>query len=198
MLLSTNATSDQEQYNFFDLRSEINYRVSKLGVIAADAERTRFTGMDQTRNITQMLRQWSDGNRDALEDVMPLVYDELQKQAAQFLSHERRDHTLQATALIHETYLKLINQDELDWESRSHFFAISAKLMRRILVDQTRTNKCQKRGGEAVRISLAEVRTVYVEQKGVDLMALDEALHRLEERDSVNRHASSNGGISRY
>ncbi len=140
--------------------------------------------MEQPRDITQMLRQWSDGNRDALEDLMPLVYDELHKQAARFLGHERRDHTLQATALIHETYLKLTGQKEVDWESRTHFFAISAKLMRRILVDHARTRNRQKRGGDAVRISLAEAGTVAVEQKGVDLMALDEALQRLEERDS--------------
>lgn len=139
--------------------------------------------MDQNRDITQMLRQWSDGNRDALEDLMPLVYDELHKQAARFLSHERRDHTLQATALIHETYLKLIGQNEVNWESRTHFFAISAKLMRRILVDHARTKNRQKRGGDAVKISLAYAGTVAAEEKGVDLMALDEALVRLEKKD---------------
>ncbi len=131
-----------------------------------------------------MLRQWSDGNRDALEELMPLVYDELHKQAARFLSRERRDHTLQATALIHEAYIKLISQNEVDWESRTHFFAISATLMRRILVDHARTKNRQKRGGDAVRISLAEAGSVAVKEKGVDLMALDEALMRLEKWDS--------------
>jgi RNA polymerase sigma factor (TIGR02999 family) len=92
----------------------------------------REAGMNQTRQITQMLRKWSGGNRAVLEDLMPLVYDELHNQAARFLNRERRDHTLQTTALIHETYLKLVDQREVNWESRTHFFAIAANLMRRI------------------------------------------------------------------
>jgi len=88
-----------------------------------------------------MLRLWSDGNREVLEDLMPLVYDELHRQAARFLSRERRNHTLQTTALIHETYLKLVDQREVNWESRTHFFAIAANLMRRILVDYARKKK---------------------------------------------------------
>lgn len=140
--------------------------------------------MDQTRDITQMLRRWGEGNRDALEDLMPLVYDELHKQAARFLRHERRDHTLQATALIHETYLKLSGQDEIDWENRAHFFAISSKLMRRILVDHARAKNRQKRGGDAVKLALDEAGSVAIQEKGIDLMALDEALQRLEKKDS--------------
>jgi len=139
--------------------------------------------MNQTRQITRMLRQWSSGNREVLEDLMPLVYDELHKQAARFLSRERRDHTLQITALIHETYLKLIDQREVNWESRTHFFAIAANLMRRILVDYARTKKRDKRGGDAVKLTLEEAATVAVKERSIDLMALDEALKRLEKID---------------
>jgi len=143
----------------------------------------RQAGMNETRKITQTLRQWSGGNHKVLEDLMPLVYDELHKQAARFLNRERRDHTLQTTALIHETYLKLIDQREVNWESRTHFFAIAANLMRRILVDYARTKKRDKRGGDAVKLTLEEAATVAVKERSIDLMALDEALKRLEKID---------------
>lgn len=112
--------------------------------------------MNETHQITQMLREWSEGSRKASENLMPLVYDELHRQAVRFLRHEGRDHTLQATALIHETYLKLIDQREVNWESRTHFFAIAANLMRRILVDYARAKHREKRGGDAVKLSLAK------------------------------------------
>lgn len=140
--------------------------------------------MNQTRQITGMLRQWSNGNREALEELMPLVYDELHRQAARFLSRERRDHTLQTTALIHETYLKLIDQREVNWESRTHFYAIAANLMRRILVDYARTKKRNKRGGDAVKLTLEEAALVVGKERSIDLMALDEALTRLEKIDA--------------
>jgi len=139
--------------------------------------------MNQTRKITQMLREWSGGNREALEDLMPLVYDELHKQAARFLSRERADHTLQATALIHETYIKLVDQREVNWESRTHFFAIAANLMRRILVDYARRKNREKRGGDVVKLTLEEAVLVVGKEKSVDLMALDEALTKLEKID---------------
>ena len=139
--------------------------------------------MSKTQNITQMLRMWSDGDREVLEDLMPLVYDELHRQAARFLSRERRDHTLQTTALIHETYLKLVDQREVDWESRTHFFAISANLMRRILVDYARKKNREKRGGDVVKLPLEEAALVVGKEKSVDLMALDEALTKLEKID---------------
>ena len=130
-----------------------------------------------------MLREWSGGNREALEDLMPLVYDELHKQAARFLSRERADHTLQATALIHETYIKLVDQREVNWESRTHFFAIAANLMRRILVDYARRKNREKRGGDVVKLTLEEAVLVVGKEKSVDLMALDEALTKLEKID---------------
>jgi RNA polymerase sigma factor (TIGR02999 family) len=130
-----------------------------------------------------MLREWSDGNREAAENLMPLVYDELHRQAARFLSRERRDHTLQATDLIHETYLKLVDQREVNWESRTHFFAIAANLMRRILVDYARKKHREKRGGECLKLPLEEAALVAGKEKSIDLMALDEALTKLEKID---------------
>ena len=139
--------------------------------------------MGQTLNITEMLRAWGEGNGEILDELMPIVYDELHKQAARFLRHERREHTLQATALIHEAYLKLISQRDVNWESRTHFFAISANLMRRILVDYARTKHRDKRGGDAIKLSLNEAILVAEKEKSIDLMALDEALTRLEQID---------------
>ena len=139
--------------------------------------------MSETPNITQMLRQWSDGNREVLDELMPLVYDELHRQAARFLSRERSDHTLQTTALINEAYLKLIDQRQVNWESRTHFFAISANLMRQILVDYARAKKREKRGGDLVKLPLEEAALVVGKEKNIDLIALDEALTRLEKID---------------
>ncbi len=138
--------------------------------------------MNETQQITQMLRDWGGGNREALEGLMPLVYDELHRQAANFLRRERSDHTLQATALINETYLKLIDQRDVNWESRTHFFAIAASMMRRILVDYARTKNREKRGGGAIKLTLNEDALVSKE-RSIDLMALDQALTRLEKHD---------------
>lgn len=130
-----------------------------------------------------MLREWSGGKREALDELMPLVYDELRRQAARYLRRERRNHTLQTTALIHEAYLKLINQSEVKWQNRAHFFAIAAQLMRRILVDYARTKHREKRGGSDEKLPLEAAMTVAVEEKSVDLIALDEALTKLAEID---------------
>ncbi len=135
--------------------------------------------MAQTHLITQMLQQWSDGNRDALEELMPLVYDELHKQARRYLRHERPNHTLQTTALINEAYLKLIDQREVNWESRTHFFAVAANMMRRILVDHARAKHREKRGGADENLPLEEAMLIVSDEKSIDLIALDEALNRL-------------------
>jgi len=139
--------------------------------------------MEETREITQMLDKWSNGDEQALENLMPLVYGELRTQAARFLRRERPDHTLQPTALINEAYLKLIDQRKLHFNSRSHFFALSAKLMRRILVDHARKKNREKRGGDAETIALDEMTVAAQNGKSVDLIALDEALSRLEKHD---------------
>ncbi|CAN5559449.1 sigma-70 family RNA polymerase sigma factor [soil metagenome] len=137
----------------------------------------------EASEITQMLREWSDGKPEALDNLLPLVYDELHRQAASFLRKERQGHTLQTTALIHEAYLKLIDQRNVNWESRTHFFAIAAQAMRRILVDYARTTHRKKRGGDCLKLPLEEAMLVAAEETSVDLIALDEALNKLAERD---------------
>lgn len=133
--------------------------------------------------ITQLLKDWSEGNQAALDELMPLVYEELRRQASQYLRKERQGHTLQTTALIHEAYLRLAGQNEIEWQNRNHFFAIASTAMRRILVDHARTRHCEKRGGNAEDIPLDDALMIGVSQKSVDLVALDEALVRLERLD---------------
>jgi RNA polymerase sigma factor (TIGR02999 family) len=130
-----------------------------------------------------MLRQWSDGNQEVLVDLLPLVYDELHRQAARYLRRERENHTLQATALINEAYLKLIDQRAVKWESRTHFFAIAANMMRRILVDYARSKNAEKRGGDYFILPLDEAHEITGKEKSLDLIALDEALTRLAQLD---------------
>src|SRR5882724_6485383 len=108
------------------------------------------------QNVTQLLIGWSNGDKQALDALVPLVYDELRRQASRYLRRERMGHTLQTTALIHEAYLRLVDQRNVHWQNRAHFFGIAAQLMRRILVDHARTKKRAKRGGSDVRISLSE------------------------------------------
>jgi len=130
-----------------------------------------------------MLRECSGGKREALDKLMPLVYDELHLQAARYLRRESQGHTLQTTALIHETYLKLIDQREVEWQNRAHFFAIAAQAMRRIMVDYARTKQREKRGGGDEKLSLEAAMSVAADESSVDLIALDEALTRLAEID---------------
>ena len=139
--------------------------------------------MNQNSEITEMLLDWSNGSHAALEELMPVVYKELHKLAARYLRHERQNHSLQTTALIHEAYIKLIDQKNVNWQNRSHFFAVSSQMMRRILVDHARTKQRQKRGGIAVDIPLSEVTIAIDKNKSIDLIELDEALNRLKEID---------------
>ena len=130
-----------------------------------------------------MLQEWSDGKRKGLDALLPLVYDELHRQAARYLRRERFGHTLQTTELIHETYLKLIDQREVKWQNRAHFFGIAAQAMRRILVDYAKARHRAKRGGTDETLPLEAVTLAVSEEKSVDLEALDEALTRLAELD---------------
>ncbi len=139
--------------------------------------------MAQSHKITQMLREWSEGNLEAFEELLPIVYNELHKRAARYLRHERSNHTLQTTALIHEAYLKLVNQRAINWENRSHFFAVSANIMRRILVDYARTKNRDKRGGNVENLPLEEAFYVVSDEKSIDVIALDESLDRLAKID---------------
>ncbi len=139
---------------------------------------------ENSQNITRMLKDWSGGgNREALDQLLPFVYDELHRQASRYLRRERSDHTLQTTALIHEAYLKLIDQRDVQWQNRAHFFAVAAQAMRRILVDYARARKREKRGGDDVKLQLDEAINVSGGEKSIDLVALDEALTRLAKFD---------------
>ena len=131
-----------------------------------------------TQEVTQMLLDWSEGDQQALDRLIPVVYGELRRLASRQLRRERADHTLQTTALIHEAYFKLIEQRNVRWQNRAHFFGIAAQLMRRILVDHARTRHRAKRGGAAVRVPLEEV-VVAAEGLNINLVSLDEALTRL-------------------
>jgi len=134
-------------------------------------------------DVTQMLKEWSDGNQNIFDKLMPLVYEELRRQASRYLRKERSNHTLQTTALIHEAYLKLIDQKNVEWQNRAHFFAIAAQAMRRILVDYARERHRAKRGGAAENLSLEKAAFIVSKEKSLDLVALDEALTRLSKFD---------------
>jgi RNA polymerase sigma factor (TIGR02999 family) len=138
--------------------------------------------MSSQPNITALLVGCGRGDKEALDQLMPIVYDELRRQAARYLRREQPGHTLQTTALIHEAYVRLVDQRNVQWQNRAHFFGIAAQLMRRILVDHARTKKRAKRGGSDVRVSLNEA-TVAVKGQDLDVVALDEALQRLAKID---------------
>jgi RNA polymerase sigma-70 factor (ECF subfamily) len=131
--------------------------------------------------VTQLLKQLSHGNRGAEGKLVPLVYEQLRRLAARHMRGERPDHTLQPTALVHEAYLKLIEQRKVSWESRTHFYCVAARLMRRVLVDHAREVKASKRGG-GQKVPL-EPSLVYSEEKSGELLEIDEALGRLAEKD---------------
>lgn len=136
----------------------------------------------QDSEVTGLLRSWGQGDESALEKLVPLVYDQLHMAARRYMAGERPGHTLQTTALIHETYLRLVNVRQVKWQNRAHFFAICAQLMRRILVDFARSRGYQKRGGDATRVDLDEALLISPEP-GANLVALDQALQRLAEVD---------------
>ena len=138
---------------------------------------------DRPPEITLWLKQWSAGNDDALEALLPVVYEELHRQAANYLRRERVGHTLQPTALINEVYIKLINQQHVDWQNRAHFFGIAAQGMRRILVDYARSRHRNKRGGNAENVPIDSEVLAISDTRSVDLIALDEALDRLAQLD---------------
>jgi len=132
--------------------------------------------------VTRLLLDWGNGDVGALEQLTPLVYEELRRLAHQHMNRERRDHTLQTSALINEAYLRFTQQRNMHWQNRAQFFAIASRLMRRVLIDYARARNYQKRGDGATRVSLSEV--AYVSQdRAEELLALDEALNSLESFD---------------
>ena len=135
-----------------------------------------------SHEITLMLQAWSEGDHSALEKLAPLVESELRRLAHHYLAQERSGHTLQTTALINEAWLRLINWDRVSWQNRAHFFGVSARLMRYVLVGFARSRKQQKRGGAFQKVSIEEVATISVDRRD-DLVALDDALETLAEYD---------------
>ncbi len=135
--------------------------------------------------ITRLLREWQTGDRDALDRLIPLVYDELHVIAARHLAHEWRADVIQTTALVNEAYLKLVDQRHVDWQSRAHFFAIAAQVMRRILLDDARHRTREKRGGGAVPVPIEELTALAPDAPvdAIELIAIDRALHELERLD---------------
>ena len=139
--------------------------------------------MESPTDVTLLLNEISSGNQNAAAELVVLLYDELHAMAARYLQHERRNHTLQATALVHEAYLRLVDQGSVQWKNRSHFFGVAAQLMRRILVDYARSHQAIKRGGSVPKISLDDA-IVFSKEQPENLVALDQLLTRLSAVDS--------------
>src|SRR5881628_304532 len=136
--------------------------------------------MEERADITGLLRELSQGRAGVLDRLMPIVYDKLRRIAHAQLRGERPEHTLNTTALVNEAYLKLVNVRQVEWRDRAHFFAVAARLMRRILIDYARARQREKRGGDAVHVPLAEAQDIPLGRAADDLLPLDEALARLE------------------
>jgi len=142
-------------FQWIDFRSGRSYGVRQNRRPPQPAEGN--VSPEPSKEVTKLLASWGQGNAEALQELMPLVYGELRRLAASYLRRERSDHTLQPTALVHEAYLRLVEQKDVQWRDRSHFFAITAQLMRRILVDHARTHLAEKRGSGAPKVPLTEV-----------------------------------------
>ena len=138
---------------------------------------------DRPSQITRLLVDWQEGNKDALDQLMPLVYQELRKLAAGYLRDERQANTLQPTALLHEAYVRMVEQELPQWQNRAHFFGMAARLMRQILVDHARTKKTAKRGGEFQKISLDDASQIFSLDETRNLLSLDAALTKLSAVD---------------
>jgi RNA polymerase sigma factor (TIGR02999 family) len=134
------------------------------------------------KDVTQLLVHWGRGDKQALDRLMPLVYDELHRMASRYLRRERQEHTLQTTALINEAYLRIVDQNRVNWQNRAHFFGVAAQMMRRILVDHARSHLYAKRGGGAQKLTLDEA-IATPQERDLDLVALDDALTTLAEID---------------
>jgi RNA polymerase sigma factor (TIGR02999 family) len=139
--------------------------------------------MASTRDVTALLDDWSRGNRSALNELLPLIYAELRRIAARQLRSERTGHTLQPTALVHEVYLRLVDQRQVNWQNRAHFFGVAAQVMRRILVDHARRHNAGKRGDGLSYVSIEDAKAVATSNE-VAILALDRALGRLEAMDA--------------
>jgi RNA polymerase sigma-70 factor, ECF subfamily len=155
----------------------------KFFLLLGERRRTGQRLLNRSRNpvatdVTQILQAWSEGDQSAPERLMPMVYQELRRLAGDYLRRERPDHTLQATALVHEAYLKLVDQNRVDWKNRAHFCGVAAQLMRRVLMEHARAHNAAKRGGKMEKLYLDETREL-AQERAPDLVALDDALKSL-------------------
>lgn len=168
------------------------------GYTETRASGIRWVSKPSDQDVTKLLIQWSKGDSDALDALVPLVYDELRRLAQLYLSHERPGHTLSSTALVHEAYLRMVQQKDVTWQNRAHFFGVAARMMRRILVDHARRHGYAKRGGGAMTLSLDETIAAAPERE-INLVALDDALDtlaKLDERQSRMVELRFFGGLS--
>ena len=153
-------------------------------IIAADsAVYAKFMSQDNGDSITEMLIELTDGNKEVVNHILPHIYDELRRLASSYLRKERSNHTLQPTALVHEAYMKLIDQNRVKWQNRAHFFGIAAQVMRRILMDHARKHQAEKRGGEFEKLPIEEEILIVSHDKSAELIALDDALEELAKLD---------------
>jgi len=137
---------------------------------------------EPAHDVTQLLKRYGNGDQEALAELIPQIYDELRRLASFYLQSERVNHTLQTTALVHEAYIRLVDQKQVEWNNRNHFFGVAAQMMRRILVDHARKHVSLKRGGSFLRISLEEA-AVFSRERPRELIAVDELLTRLASLD---------------
>ena len=144
---------------------------------------TNHSADEPPKDVTALLARWSRGDSDALDALMPIIYTECRRIAARQLALERRDHSLDPTALVHELYLRLVDQQRASWENRAQFFGVAARLMRRVLVDHARARHAEKRGGDAVFVSLDAAADTPDDSHVADVLAIDEALERLAAHD---------------
>ena len=171
----------------------------RLGLgILMDTKKGAFVSVPSTHEVTRLLKAWTTGDEQALEKLTPLVYEELHRRAHHYMAGQRGGHILQTTALVNEVYVRLVDCEQMNWQDRAHFLAMSARLMRRILVDFARSRGYQKRGGGALDLSLDEAPSVGSEPDP-NLMALDDALQALatiDERESKVVELRFFGGLS--
>jgi RNA polymerase sigma factor (TIGR02999 family) len=139
---------------------------------------------DRASKVTHLLRAWGSGDLEARSELLPLVYRELRRQAVGYLRHERPDHTLQPTALIHEAYIRLVGQRRVAWQNRAHFFGVAAHMMRRILVDHARAHRAVRRPNAALRVSFDDAQGIATQPVNCEVLLLDQALAELAELDT--------------
>lgn len=152
---------------------------------------TNLSGENSATDVTRLLLDWGHGEKDALDLLLPLIYNELRRVAESYLRRDRQGHTLQATALVNEAFLRLIDQNQVNWQNRAHFFGAAANLMRQILIQHARANHAAKRGGERQKLYLDEAGDV-AQSNDLDLVVLDDALRDLEASVAVGRISAAN------